>query len=149
MSLISISEASELTGKSIPAIYQYVKNGKLATTTDNKIDTTDLFRLFGALRSATDYYRENEILHRSNADLKQDKDKLYQINEFLRASNTDLKQDKERLHRIIESQQKLPLTVNVMREQAEEPEQAEQAPSKDIAAGESLTQRLIRKLCFK
>lgn len=141
MSLISISEASELTGKSIPAIYGYVKNGKLATT-DNKIDTTDLFCLFGALRSTADYHRENDLLHRSNADLKQDKEKLHQINELLRRSNADLKQDKEKLYQIIGSHQKWLPTVNAMKKHAEI------APSNGAVADENLMQRFIRKLFF-
>lgn len=142
MSLISISEASELTGKSIPTIYHHIKDGKLSQA-DNKIDTTELLRLYGAFRSSTDYHRENDLLHRSNADLKRDKEKLYQINELLRCSNADLKQDKEKLYRIIASQQKW-LPVNKA-----QIEPAEAVKPNERVVDQSLSQRLIRKLFFK
>ncbi|MDO9270196.1 MAG: hypothetical protein Q7T96_13905 [Methylobacter sp.] len=142
MSLISISEASELTGKSIPTIYRHIKDGELLQT-DNKIDTTELIRLFGASKGSTDYHRENELLRRANADLKQDKEKLYQINDLLRRSNTDLKQDKEKLYRVIASQQKwLPA-------QAVQIKPTEVVKPNKKIIDESLTQRLIRKLFFK
>ncbi|MFU8788286.1 MAG: hypothetical protein ACNA7G_04600 [Methylobacter sp.] len=141
MSLISISEASELTGKSIPTLYRHIKDGSLSQI-DNKIDTAELLRLFGAFRNSTDYLRENELLRRANAELKQDKEKLYQINDLLRRSNTDLKQDKEKLYRIIASQEKWLPTKAV---QGNVPEaMAPNGPVMD----ESLTQRLVRKLFF-
>ncbi len=141
MSLISISEASELTGKSIPTIYRHVKDGKL-TKVDNKIDTTELLRIYGAFRVSTDYHRENELLHRLNADLKQDKEKLYQINELLRRSIADLKQSKEKLYKIIESQQKH-LSSEVVSIKPREPVKTNKI------IDESLTQRLFRKLFSK
>ncbi|MDO9139033.1 MAG: hypothetical protein Q7U38_01720 [Methylobacter sp.] len=146
MSLISISEASELTGKSIPTIYRHIKDGNL-TQTDNKIDTTELLRLFGSFKSSTDYLRENEQLRRSNADLKQDKEKLYQINDLLRRSNADLKQDKEKLYRIIASQEKWLSTQTVQSKPADTIAPHETAPNEPIM-DESLTQRLVRKLFF-
>ncbi len=142
MSLISISEASELTGKSIPTIYRHIKDGELVQT-DNKIDTTELLRLFGGFRPSADYHRENDLLRRSNADLKQDKEKLYQINDLLRRSNADLKQDKEKLYRIIASQQKYPP------EKAVQSKAAEALKPNKIIIDKSLTQRLVRKLFFK
>lgn len=153
MSLISISEASELTGKSIPTIYRHVKDGKL-TKIDNKIDTAELLRVYGAFRGSTDYHRENELLHRLNTDLKQDKEKLYQINELLRRSIDDLKQSKEKLYQIIEYQQKClsqeTVRVKPRREkQVKQIEQIEQIEQINKMKNESLTQRFFRKLFFK
>lgn len=142
MSLISISEAAELTGQSIPTIYHDIKEGKL-TKTDNKIETKDLLRLYGASKTFTDFRRENELLTRLNADLKHDKEKLYQINELLRCSNTDLQQDKEKLYRIIASQQK------GQSAKAVNPKSNEVLAPDTTSTDKSLTQRLVRKLFFK
>jgi len=52
MALVSISEASRLTGKSRTTIQAYIKQGKLTRCTDDdnkpKIDTSELLRVFGA-----------------------------------------------------------------------------------------------------
>ena len=55
MALVSISEASRLTNKSRTTVHRYISNGKLSTCTDGKgikkIDTSELFRVFGAFKS--------------------------------------------------------------------------------------------------
>ncbi|MGZ4953758.1 MAG: hypothetical protein ACXV8Q_01485 [Methylobacter sp.] len=142
MPLISISEASELTGKSIPTIYCDIKEGKLSQT-DNRIDIVDLIRIYGVFKTSANCLRENDLLHRINADLMQDKEKLYQINELLRHSIAELKQDKEKLYRIIASQQKW-LSVETVQNKS-----TEIAKTNEIVVDKSLTRRLIRKLFFK
>jgi len=53
MTLVSISEASRLTGKARSTLHKYIKQGKLSTTTDSdnskKIEISELLRVFGPL----------------------------------------------------------------------------------------------------
>lgn len=148
MAFVSISEAAELTGKSIPTLYQHIREGKLSVSID-KINTTELSRLYGALRTSTDYCREIEFLHNLTLHLKQDKERLYQINDLLRKSNADLKQEKDKLYRII-AQQKSPTPQNrqiyTNTEIFELPIKIEKHQEID---NESLIQRLFRKLLYK
>ena len=59
MSLVSITEAARLTGKSRRTIQRYVATGKLSLsqcdTTEKSIDTSELIRVFGnSLKNDTD-----------------------------------------------------------------------------------------------
>lgn len=89
MALISIAEASRLTGKSIPTIYRHIKSGKLSKIGD-KIDTSEIMRLYGAFTNTADsqnsqnknqddniklsmLQRENEILRQQ---IKHDRDQI-------------------------------------------------------------------------
>ena len=53
MTLVSISEAARLTGKARSTLHNYIKQGKLSTTTDRgnskKIEISELLRVFGPL----------------------------------------------------------------------------------------------------
>ena len=148
MGFVSISEASELIGKSIPTLYQHIREGKLSVSND-KISTIELSQLYGTLRTSADYGRENEFLHNLTLHLKQDKERLYQINDLLRKSNADLKEEKDKLYRII-AQQKSPtpqfrqIYTNI--EVFERPIKIEKYQEID---NESLIQRLFRKLLYK
>jgi hypothetical protein len=53
MSNVSVLEAAELTGKSSQTIYRHIKQGKVSRT-DEGIDTSELIRVYGALRNTTD-----------------------------------------------------------------------------------------------
>lgn len=57
MALVTITEASKLTKKNRTTLYRYIKEGKLSKTTDetgkDKLDTSELLRVFGSLH-ATD-----------------------------------------------------------------------------------------------
>jgi hypothetical protein len=50
---VTIQKAIELTGKSRSTIDRYIKAGKLSRT-DSGIDTTELMRVFGALKKIND-----------------------------------------------------------------------------------------------
>ncbi len=145
MAFISIAEAAELTGKSIPTLYQHIREGKLSVSND-KINTAELSRLYGALRTSADYCRENEFLHNLTLHLKQDKERLYQINDLLRKSNADLKQEKDKLYRML-AHQKLPTLqtqeIHTNIKVLENPIEIEKYRNIEK---ESLTQRLFRKL---
>ena len=153
MAFVTITEAAELTGKSMPILSQHIQEGKLSAL-NNKVNTTALIQLYGPLRTSADYRRENEFLHNLTIHLKQDKERLYQINDLLRKSNADLKQEKDKLYRIIMSQRKLPVIeiaqikpdVLVKAMALEHP--VEIVKSMEIEK-ESLTRRLFRKLFCK
>ncbi len=145
MTLISISKAAELTGKSIPTIYQHIQEGKLSVSND-KVNTSELIKLYGALKTSEDCRRENEFLHNLTLHLKRDKERLYQINDLLRKSNEDLKQEKDKLYRIIDQQnsssgQMRQIYPNI--KTIDNPIKIERYQENDK---ESLTQRLFRKL---
>jgi|GEM_PF-6825548 len=145
MTFVSIAEAAELTGKSIPTLYQHIQEGKLSASHE-KINTQDLIQLYGALKSSDDYRRENEFLHNLTTHLKKDKERLYQINDLLRKSNADLKQEKDKLYRII-AQQKSPFTqIQDIRTNIKVLENPIEIEKYLNIEKESLTQRLFRKL---
>jgi len=145
MAFVTIAAAAELTGKSIPTIYQDIQEGKLSVNND-KVNTSELIQIYGALKTSDDYRRENEFLHNLTLHLKQDKERLYQINDLLRKSNEDLKKEKDKLYRIIDQynvpsakmRQIYPNIKNI-----ENPIKIEKNQEIDK---ESLTQRLFRKL---
>lgn len=53
MSIVNISEAARLVGKSRTTLYRYIKDGKLSTCTDcnntDGVDVSELIRVFGEL----------------------------------------------------------------------------------------------------
>jgi len=52
MVLVSVREASKLTGISVPTLYRHCSSGKLSKT-DSKIDTSELIRVYGELNTPT------------------------------------------------------------------------------------------------
>ncbi len=56
MALVTISEASSLTGKSIKTIYRHIDTGKLSSTLDEnnrkQVDTAELIRVYGEIKVA-------------------------------------------------------------------------------------------------
>lgn len=153
MIFVSIAEAAELTGKSIPTLYQHIQEGKLSGSHE-KINTKDLIQLYGALKRSDDYRRENEFLHNLTTHLKLDKERLYQINDLLRKSNADLKQEKDKLYRIIMSLQKLPVVeIAPIKPEVLVKSMALDQPVEIVKLmeieKESLTRRLFRKLFCK
>ncbi|UYZ85597.1 helix-turn-helix domain-containing protein (plasmid) [Entomomonas sp. E2T0] len=63
MALVTITEASKLTKKNRTTLYRYIKEGKLSKTTDDagkdKLDTSELLRVFGALHATKDTMLHN------------------------------------------------------------------------------------------
>jgi len=60
MSFVSVSEAGLLVGKSNPTIYRHIKEGKLSRSSNGKIDTTELIRVYGELRDIGVNKSQNE-----------------------------------------------------------------------------------------
>ena len=58
MALLPVSKAAELVGLSRKTMYSHIKTGKVSANRDNKgsllIDTSELIRVFGALRQEKD-----------------------------------------------------------------------------------------------
>jgi len=59
MAIVSISKAAKITGKARSTIQSYIRQGKLSKTTDpvsndEGIDTSELIRVFGALKNTGD-----------------------------------------------------------------------------------------------
>ena len=58
MALLPVSKATELVGLSRKTMYSHIKTGKVSANRDNKgsllIDTSELIRVFGALRQEKD-----------------------------------------------------------------------------------------------
>jgi len=56
MALVSVTEAARLTGKNRATIHRYIKQGKLSQSTDatgsKKIETSEIFRVFGAISAS-------------------------------------------------------------------------------------------------
>jgi hypothetical protein len=91
---VSVLEASKLTGKSSQTIYRHIKRGKLSKTEDG-IDTRELMRVYGALRTETpdtpaaptttgasveiDYLkRENQLLREQLANAEERETRMHQ-----------------------------------------------------------------------
>jgi hypothetical protein len=87
MTLLSISEASKLTGKSIPTIYRHIKEGKLSKSND-KIDKSELLRVYGAFRE--------DLSYQNSQNENQIESKMVMQNEFLARENQLLRQQIER-----------------------------------------------------
>jgi hypothetical protein len=95
VSLIKLSEASRLVGKSDKTMYRYVSRGRLSVSVDEKghkvVETSELQRVFGALHSTEktswlttplDENGEREALREVNRTLKEllsEKDKRIEL----------------------------------------------------------------------
>ena len=94
MTLISVAEASSLTGKSIPTIYRHINSGKLSRTGD-KVDTSEVLRVYGAFKKTKDnqfYQNDNQVESQiENIKLSM----LQRENEILQAQIDDLKTDRD------------------------------------------------------
>ena len=106
MAIVSITEASKLTKKSIPTLYRHIKSGKLSKTGDG-VDTSELVRVYGnlSINSQDETVSDNNDVAIDKAELSILKREI----ELLRVEVEDLKKDKadarereERLFKIIE-----------------------------------------------
>jgi predicted transcriptional regulator len=52
MAIVTITEASRLTGKSTATLHRHIKAGKLSRTPEGKLDTAELLRVYGAFKGA-------------------------------------------------------------------------------------------------
>jgi predicted DNA-binding transcriptional regulator AlpA len=97
MALISIAEASQLTGKSIPTIYRHIKAGKLSKTND-KLDTAEILRLYGAFPKTTDNknsQNENQVENIKLSMIQRENELFKQQAERDREQIADLKGDRD------------------------------------------------------
>ena len=148
MAFVTIAAAAELTGKSIPTIYQHIQEKKL-TVSNDKVNTSELIKLYGALKTSDDYRRENEFLHNLTLHLKQDKERLYQINDLLRKSNEDLKKEKDKLYRIIDQYNLPTAKMRQIYPNIKTVENPNKIESRHEIDKEGLSQRFFRKLFNK
>jgi hypothetical protein len=51
MSLVTIIEAASLTGLSTQTLYRHIKSGKVSRESNGKIQTSELIRVYGELRT--------------------------------------------------------------------------------------------------
>ena len=86
MSVVTVTEAIKLSGKSAATFYRHLKTGKVSRATDGSgvIDTAELVRVYGELKETTqkttkipvvennDISRENEWLKGQVEQLQQD-----------------------------------------------------------------------------
>jgi len=74
MAIVSISEAARLTGKSRNTLHNQIRTGKLSTvhnpvTNSKGIDTSELLRVFGQLKSTASTVHQNvQIEHEVTGD---------------------------------------------------------------------------------
>jgi DNA-binding transcriptional MerR regulator len=99
MSLLNISEAARVIGKSRQTLHKYLKNGTLSSVSDEtgqrKVDTAELLRVFGELTSKG----ENDIdtiEHQITPELDSLQARIHQLEEKLNTMTTELYIAKER-----------------------------------------------------
>lgn len=107
MAIVSVIEASKLTGKGVATIYRHIKSGRLSRSGDG-IDTAELLRVYGQFKS--DNYQsgsdDNVDTTGDNQELsflKREIDLLKSEVEMLKKDKEDSREREERLFRIIES----------------------------------------------
>jgi len=70
MAAITISEAANLTGKSIKTIYRHIKNGKLSSIQNENniktIDISELIRVYGELKHAPEQINSQASILNNN-----------------------------------------------------------------------------------
>jgi hypothetical protein len=109
MARIGISEASKITGKSIPTIYRYAQKGKLSKESDGTFDTNELLRVFGEFKTSPndDNHVIDIIDNHTLLKLQHDNQLLQEIIADLKDDKKNLQIDKENLQKTINHYQKL------------------------------------------
>ena len=59
MSLVTIIEAAALTGLSTQTLYRHIKAGKVSRESNGKIQTSELIRVYGELRSTENHQKQS------------------------------------------------------------------------------------------
>ncbi len=79
MALVTISEASSLTGKSIKTIYRHIDTGKLSSTLDEnnkkQVDTAELVRVYGEIKIDDELLTKNDNTKMSLIENKEERKK--------------------------------------------------------------------------
>lgn len=76
MSLVSVTEAAVLVGKSNPTIYRHIKSGKLSRDSGGLIDTSELIRVYGELKTHIDSnssQKRESLLPRESTETENEK----------------------------------------------------------------------------
>ncbi len=109
MARIGITEASKITGKSIPTIYRYVQKGKLSKKSDGTFDTQELLRVFGEFKNpkTDDNHFVDIIDNQLLLKLQGDNQLLQEIIADLKDDKKNLQIDKENLQNTINHYQRL------------------------------------------
>lgn len=100
MALVTITEASKLTKKNRTTLYRYIKDGKLSKTTDetgkDKLDTSELLRVFGVLQkdnsnTTNNNEKQHEATNISVAKIQEMQHKIQQLEQQLLSKDELLK----------------------------------------------------------
>ena len=79
MALVTKSEASSLTGKSIKTIYRHIDTGKLSSTLDEnnkkQVDTAELVRVYGEIKIDDELLTKNDNTKMSLIENKEERKK--------------------------------------------------------------------------
>ena len=112
MSILTITEAAKAAGISRPTLYRRVKSGQLSTIRQpdgtKGIDSAELLRVFGTLRTVTDHnvnnghHETDEVLRERIKGLRRESELLLQENELLRTQLANAENEKNRLLGLLE-----------------------------------------------
>jgi len=139
MALISVSEAARMLGQSRTPLYKAIKSGAISTLKDELgktvIDTSELFRVFGAPPSTDDRNNENNGGNKPKIKSTQaenspeimtllavEREKsalLASTVEALQADKEDLRRERDRLLGLVESQSEQVRLLTDQREKAQ------------------------------
>ena len=116
---VSISEASKLTGKSIPTLHRHTNSGKLSYSKNERdekvVQIVDLERIYGKLKQLTDETRETAEQDTTflidNQELRQENDTLKRENDNLKSQ---LRDAGEREKRLFDLSERLPKQNEVL-----------------------------------
>jgi len=89
MSIVTVTKAIKLTGKSHATIYRHIKSGKLSKATDGGIDTAELIRVYGEFKPED----SNKDKKETPKSIKLNVDEIYQQEK----SDTEIQHLKEQL----------------------------------------------------
>jgi hypothetical protein len=89
MSIVTVTKAIKLTGKSHATIYRHIKSGKLSKSPDGGIDTSELIRVYGDFQPMT----SSEDKKETPKSIKLNVNEIYQQEK----SDTEIQHLKEQL----------------------------------------------------
>jgi len=102
MSFVSVSEASILIGKSTPTIYRHIKIGKLSRSSNGKIDTAELIRVYGELIK-NDNQNETPALQVDNENEKWLKSQILSLQQDIKDLKAESMARESRLMALLEN----------------------------------------------
>ena len=109
MAFVTVKEASRLTGISTQTIYRHLSSGKLSRA-DNGIDTTELIRVYGALKPIDDLKNVSKYVTKKSQVLPHENDIEWFKNRIERLENDlqELKNEsREREQQYLEREKRL------------------------------------------